>query len=149
MSPTVAIIRDLCPEAGAVLTVEQVARVLGRTGAGAYEQTRDELAAGKIIKGLGKRNGRWSVPIGALADAIDSVVTIDDQARATPRPATHRTVPPASASPAPAPQAPRGRKTDAARARERLEREQRLKAIEFWGEAFAHYDLERLAAILQ
>ena len=39
-----------------MLTVEDVARVLERTGTGGYEQTREQLANGIIVPGLRKMN---------------------------------------------------------------------------------------------
>jgi hypothetical protein len=71
-----------------MLTVEDVARVLRRTGAGGYEQTREQLANGVIVPGLRKMGGQWLVPIAALADALDSLVDLDSLGR-TP-PARHR-----------------------------------------------------------
>lgn len=68
-----------------MLTVEEVAQVLGRTGAGGYEQTREQLAAGVIVPGLRKVGGSWLVPITALAAALDSLVQLDDEVRAAPK----------------------------------------------------------------
>lgn len=68
-----------------MLTVDDVARVLGRTGAGGYEQTREQLANGVIVPGLKKMGGQWLVPIAALADALDNLVDLDSLGRASPK----------------------------------------------------------------
>lgn len=69
-----------------MLTVEDVADVLGKTGAGGYEQTREQLAAGVIVPGLRKLGGSWLVPITALANALDNLVMVDDEGHASPKP---------------------------------------------------------------
>ena len=78
------LLREMFP-GKVMLTVEDVAQVLGRTGAGGYEQTREQLAAGVIVPGLRKVGGSWLVPITALAAALDSLVQLDDEGRAAPK----------------------------------------------------------------
>lgn len=69
-----------------MLTVEDVARVLGRTRPGSYEQTREQLANGVIVPGLKKMGGKWLVPIAASANSLDDLVDLDSLGRSTPKP---------------------------------------------------------------
>lgn len=57
------------------LTPAEVAAILLREGRSGEVQTRKELAEGKIIPGLKKREGRWIVPVEALIESLDSLVT--------------------------------------------------------------------------
>ncbi|MDQ7281375.1 hypothetical protein O0J73_11565 [Stenotrophomonas sp. Sm6012] len=74
-----------------LLSVEDVARVLNRSGAGGYEQTREQLAAGVIVPGLRKLGGSWLVPVTALAEALDGLTDTDaaGQAASKAHPARH------------------------------------------------------------
>ncbi len=131
------ILRDMFP-GRAMLDIADVAMVLNRTGAGAYEQTRAGLSAGKIVPGLRRHiNGRWLVPITALAAALDNLVEVDEDACATPRPQPARRAAPTAE---PDPPRRRGRPPNSVRLRERQQR-----ALRFWGMVFAHYDAARIA----
>lgn len=114
-----------------MLTVDDVARVLGRTGAGGYEQTREQLANGVIVPGLRKMGGQWLVPIAALAEALDSLVDVDTLGRATPKPLpTQHTV--VSANPV-VDRLRRGRVPDRLKA-------QQARALAFWPAVLAWHD---------
>ncbi|MBS7458898.1 hypothetical protein [Coralloluteibacterium stylophorae] len=78
------ILRAMFPDKP-LLSVEDVARVLNRTGAGGYEQTREQLAAGVIVPGLRKLGGSWLVPVTALAEALDGLTDTDAAGQATPK----------------------------------------------------------------
>ncbi len=70
--------------------------MLNRTGAGGYEQTREQLAAGVIVPGLRKLGGSWLVPVTALAEALDGLTDTDAAGQATPshcQPGTRSPVP--------------------------------------------------------
>lgn len=122
-----------------MLTVEDVARVLGRTGAGGYEQTREQLANGVIVPGLRKMGGQWLVPIAALANALDDLVDLDSLARASPKPLpTRHTV--ISANPA-------VDRTRQGRIPNRL-KAQHARALEFWPAVLARFDVGRLDGAL-
>ncbi|UXB41315.1 hypothetical protein K7569_05860 [Stenotrophomonas maltophilia] len=84
------ILRAMFPDKP-LLSVEDVARVLNRTGAGSYEQTREQLAAGVIVPGLRKLGGSWLVPVTALAEALDGLTDTDVAGQAIPKahPARH------------------------------------------------------------
>jgi hypothetical protein len=118
-----------------MLTVDDVARVLGRTGAGGYEQTREQLANGVIVPGLKKMGGQWLVPIAALADALDSLVDLDTLGRAIPKslPTRHTVV---SANPV-VDRPRRGRVPDRLKA-------QQARALAFWPAVLARFDAGRL-----
>ncbi len=109
-----------------MLNVEDVARVLNRTGAGGYEQTRDQLSRGLIVPGLRKFGGSWLVPITTLAAALDGLVETDGTGRSTPKalPATRTVV---SAEPL----VPRRAGRLPTRAKQRLELQQ-ARAGQFW-----------------
>ncbi len=118
-----------------MLTVDDIARVLGRTGAGGYEQTREQLANGIIVPGLRKMGGQWLVPIAALADALNNLVDLDSLSRATPKPLpTRHTV--VSANPV-VDRLRRGRVPDRLRA-------QQARALEFWMNVLAQLNAEQL-----
>lgn len=120
-----------------MLTVEEVARVLGRTGAGGYEQTREQLANGVIVPGLRKMGGQWLVPIAALANALDNLVDLDSLGRASPKPLpTRHTV--ISANPV----VDRPRQ---GRIPNRLKAQQ-ARALVFWPTVLARLDAGRLDA---
>ena len=118
-----------------MLTVDDVARVLGRTGAGGYEQTREQLANGVIVPGLKKMGGQWLVPIAALAVALDGLVDLDSLGGATPKPLpTRHTV----ISGNPVIDGPRrGRVPDRVKA-------QHARALAFWPAILARFDADRL-----
>jgi hypothetical protein len=118
-----------------MLTVDDVARVLGRTGAGGYEQTREQLANGVIVPGLRKIGGQWLVPIAALANALDDLVDLDGLGRASPRPLpTRHTV----IGPNPVVDRPRrGRIPDRLKA-------QQARVSVFWQAVLARHDAARL-----
>lgn len=121
-----------------MLTVDDVARVLGRTGAGGYEQTREQLANGIIVPGLKKMGGQWLVPIPALANALDNLVDLDSLGRATPKPLPTRH---AVISGNPVVDKPRrGRIPDRLKA-------QQARASAFWSAALARFDAERLDGV--
>lgn len=90
MTGMLPILRAMFPDKP-LLSVEDVARVLNRTGAGSYEQTREQLAAGVIVPGLRKLGGSWLVPVTALAEALDGLTDTDVAGQATPKahPARH------------------------------------------------------------
>lgn len=133
MSGMLPLLRELFP-GKLMLTIEDVARVLGRTGTGGYEQTRQQLAAGVIVPGLKKLGGQWLVPIAALADALDRLVLLDDEGHATPRPlqARHTIV---SANPV-ADRPRRGRIPARLKA-------QQARAMAFWPAVLARFDAGR------
>ena len=64
MSGMLPLLREMFP-GKLMLTVEDVARELGRAGAGAYVQTRELLANGVIVPCLRKMGGQRLVPIAA------------------------------------------------------------------------------------
>lgn len=109
-----------------MLNVEDVARVLNRTGAGGYEQTRDQLARGLIVPGLRKFGGSWLVPITTLAAALDDLVETNAAGTSIPKPlpATRSVV---SAEPL----VPRRAGRVPNRAKQRLEMQQ-SRASRFW-----------------
>ncbi len=114
-----------------MLTVDDVARVLGRTGAGGYEQTRGQLANGVIVPSLRKIGGQWLVPIAALANALDDLVDLDGLGRASLRPLPTRH---AVISGDPVVDRPhRGRIPDRVKA-------QRARALAFWRWVLARFD---------
>ena len=119
------VLREMFP-GKAMLTVEDVAQVLNRTGAGGYEQTRDQLSKGLIVPGLRKFGGSWLVPITTLAAALDGLVQTDVTGRSSPKPlaATHTVV---SAEPL----IPRRTGRMPNRAKQRLELQQ-ARACLFW-----------------
>lgn len=118
-----------------MLTVEDVARVLGRTGAGGYEQTREQLANGVVVPGLKKMGGKWLVPIAALANALDDLVDLDSLRRATPKPLpTGHTV--ISGNPV-IDKPRRGRIPDRLKA-------QQARALTFWPAVLARFNSGRL-----
>ncbi len=121
-----------------MLTVDDVARVLGRTGAGGYEQTREQLANGVIVPGLRKIGGQWLVPIAALANALDSLVDVDTLGRAIPKslPTRHTVV---SGNPV-VDRPRRGRVPDRLKA-------QQARALAFWPAVLARFDAERLDGV--
>lgn len=121
-----------------MLTVEDVARLLGRTGAGGYEQTRGQLANGVIVPGLRKMGGQWLVPIAALANALDDLVDLDGMGHASPRPLpTRHTV----ISGDPVVDRPhRGRIPNRLKA-------QQARASAFWPAVLARFDAERLDGV--
>ena len=120
-----------------MLMVEDVARVLRRTGAGGYEQTREQLANGVIVPGFRKMGGQWLVPIAALADALDSLVDLDSMGRAAPKPLpTRHTVISGNAV---LDRPRRGRTPD------RLKGQQ-ARALAFWPAVLARFDAGRLDA---
>lgn len=82
MSGILPVLRKLFPDK-AKLTVEDVARVLGKSGAGGYEQTREQLASGVIVPGLRKLGGSWLVPVTALAQALDGLTEAVSPLRST------------------------------------------------------------------
>ncbi|HHA2422934.1 TPA: hypothetical protein ACOD9U_000722 [Stenotrophomonas maltophilia] len=84
MTGMLPILRAMFPDKP-LLSVEDVARVLNRTGAGGYEQTREQLAAGVIVPGLRKLGGSWLVPVTALAEALDGLTDTDAAGQATPK----------------------------------------------------------------
>ena len=131
MSP---LLREIFPGM-LMLTVEDVARVLGRTGAGGYEQTREQLANGVIVPGLRKMGGQWMVPIAALADALDSLVDLDSMDRAAPKPlpTQHTVINGNSVVDRPR----RGRVPDRLKA-------QQARALAFWPAVLARHDAGRL-----
>lgn len=121
-----------------MLTVEEVARVLGRTGAGGYEQTREQLANGVIVPGLRKMGGQWLVPIAALANALDNLVDLDSLGRASPKPLpTRHTV--ISANPV-VDRPRRGRIPNRLKA-------QQARALAFWPAVLARFDAGRLDGV--
>ena len=74
MSPNLDALRAAFPPPRAMLTVEEVARVIyGRGDLGGREAVTAGLRRGDIIPGLRKVGGRWLVPIKALADWLDSL----------------------------------------------------------------------------
>lgn len=75
MSGMLPLLREMFP-GKLMLTFEDVARVLGRTGAGGYERTREQLANGVIVLALRKIGGQWLVPIAALTDALDNLADL-------------------------------------------------------------------------
>ncbi|MCC4626265.1 hypothetical protein LL973_18490 [Xanthomonas campestris pv. nigromaculans] len=85
MTGMLPILRVMFPDKP-LLSVEDVARVLNKTGAGGYEQTREQLAAGVIVPGLRKLGGSWLVPVTALADALDGLVDANTAGLAIPKP---------------------------------------------------------------
>jgi len=85
MTGMLPILRVMFPDKP-LLSVEDVARVLNKTGAGGYEQTREQLAAGVIVPGLRKLGGSWLVPVTALADALDGLVDGNTAGLAIPKP---------------------------------------------------------------
>ena len=85
MTGMLPILRVMFPDKP-LLSVEDVARVLNKTGAGGYEQTREQLAAGVIVPGLRKLGGSWLVPVTALADALDGLVDANIAGLAIPKP---------------------------------------------------------------
>jgi len=121
-----------------MLTVDDVARVLGRTGAGGYEQTREQLANGVIVPGLKKMGGQWLVPIAALADALDNLVDLDTLGRAIPKslPTRHTVV---SGNPV-VDRPRRGRVPDRLKA-------QQARALAFWPAVLARFDAELLDGV--
>lgn len=121
-----------------MLTVEDVARVLGRTGAGGYEQTRGQLANGVIVPGLRKIGGQWLVPIAALADALDNLVDLDSLGRASPKslPTRHTVI---SGNPV-VDKPRRGRIPDRLKA-------QQDRALAFWPAVLARFGAERLDGV--
>ncbi|EKT4091682.1 hypothetical protein [Stenotrophomonas maltophilia] len=125
MTGILPVLREMFP-GKAMLTVEDVARVLNRTGAGGYEQTRDQLSRGLIVPGLRKFGGSWLVPITTLAAALDGLVETDGTGRSTPKalPATHTVI---SAEPL----VPRRAGRMPTRAKQRLELQQ-TRASQFW-----------------
>ena len=84
MTGMLPILRAMFPDKP-LLSVEDVARVLNRTGAGGYEQTREQLAAGVIVPGLRKLGGSWLVPVTALAEALDGLIGTDTAGQAAPK----------------------------------------------------------------
>lgn len=132
MTGMLPVLRDMFP-GKAMLSVENVALVLGRTGAGAYEQTREQLASGVIVPGLRKVGGGWLVPITALAAALDGLVEIDDRRQARPLPMRHAVI---SANPV-VERPRRGRIPDRLKA-------QRQRALEFWPAVLAHVQADSL-----
>ena len=125
MTGILPVLREMFP-GKAMLNVEDVARVLNRTGAGGYEQTRDQLSRGLIVPGLRKFGGSWLVPITTLAAALDGLVETDGTGRSTPKalPATRTVV---SAEPL----VPRRAGRLPTRAKQRLELQQ-ARAGQFW-----------------
>ncbi len=85
MTGMLPILRVMFPDKP-LLSVEDVARVLNKTGAGGYEQTREQLAAGVIVPGLRKLGGSWLVPVTALADALDGLVDANTAGLTIPKP---------------------------------------------------------------
>lgn len=125
MTGILPVLREMFP-GKAMLTVEDVARVLNRTGAGGYEQTRDQLSRGLIVPGLRKFGGSWLVPITTLAAALDGLVETDATGRSSPKAlaATHSVL---SAEPL----VPRRAGRTPNRAKQRLELQQ-ARASQFW-----------------
>ena len=68
-----------------VLTVEQFAQLLGRSGRSGYEQTRRELDRGTLLPGLRKHGSRWQIPVAAVAEWLDGLVVKPDVAAQPPR----------------------------------------------------------------
>jgi len=122
-----------------MLTVEAVARVLRRTGAGGYEQAGEQLANGVIGPGLRRMGGRWLVPIAALAEALDNLVDLDSVGRASPKasPTRHTVI-----STNPAVDRPRrGRIPNRLKA-------QQARALAFWLPVLAQFEAGRLDGAL-
>lgn len=135
MAGMLPLLREMFPPPKVMLTVEDVALVLGRTGAGGYEQTRGQLAAGAIVPGLRKMGGSWLVPITALAAALDGLVNTDDEGTSTPKPmAARRAVVPAN------PVADRPRR---GRIPNRL-KQQQLRAVHFWAVVLNRWQANKL-----
>jgi len=134
MSGMLPLLREMFP-GKLMLTVEDVARVLGRTGAGGYEQTREQLANGVIVPGLRKMGGQWLVPIAALANALDGLVDLDSLARASPKPlpTRHSVI---NANPV-VDQPRRGRIPNRLKA-------QQARALAFWAAVLTRFDANRL-----
>lgn len=133
MDGMLPLLREMFP-GKVMLSVEDVALVLGRTGAGGYEQTREQLAAGVIVPGLRKMGGSWLVPITALAAALDRLVAIDDDGLASPKPMPAKR---AVINPERTPERPRK-----GRIPNRL-KQQQIRALAFWGSVLALADAKR------
>lgn len=91
MSATLDIIRARFP-GRATLTPEEVAEVIhGSADRAIVGGVRDALVKGIIIPGLRKLGGRWLVPVGPLAAALDALAD-PDPLPTTPHHKTRHTV---------------------------------------------------------
>jgi len=127
MAGMLPLLREMFP-GKVMLTVEDVAQVLGRTGAGGYEQTREQLAAGVIVPGLRKVGGSWLVPITALASALDGLVQLNEEGMASPKALPARR--------AVLPSSPPGDRPRRGRIPNRL-KQQQARAVVFWSVVLA------------
>ncbi len=141
MGATLDLLREMFP-GKAMLTAEDVARVLGReSNRAGREAVAAGLRRGDLLPGLRKVMGRWLVPITALADWIDGLAESAKTSGPQVGPA-RRSVVPNSQQAADEPR--RGRLPNKLR-----EAQRRARANHFMSEVLALLEAESLRTTLR